>query len=40
MSGFGLNNNKDNNTDTLSLEKYINKIQDVKRNISNQILNN
>jgi hypothetical protein len=39
MSGFGLNNNKDNNTDTLSLEKYINKIQDVKRNISNQILN-
>jgi SNF2 family DNA or RNA helicase len=40
MSGFGLNNNTDNNTDTLSLEKYINKIQDVKRNISNQILNN
>jgi len=36
MSGFNKNND---NIDTLSLEKYINKIQDNKRNISDKILN-
>ena len=36
MSGFDKNND---NIDTLSLEKYINKIQDNKRNISDKILN-
>jgi len=40
MSGFGFGTNKNNDDiDTLSLEKYINKIQDNKRNISDKILN-
>jgi len=36
MSGFNKNND---NIDTLSLEKYINKIQENKKNISDKILN-
>ena len=36
MSGF---NKNDENIDTVSLEKYINKVQDDKREISDRILN-
>ena len=36
MSGF---NKNDENVDTVSLEKYINKVQDDKREISDRILN-
>ena len=36
MSGF---NKNDENVDTVSLEKYINKVQDNKREISDRILN-